>query len=507
VSFIHLACSGAKIWTGLLDSYDGQERVDPEASLAPQIDEAAELVAGREVDALVVSIGGNDVKFASVLENCATKEPCFDDPAPDDPSVHGAVADYCAPLGPLSFLCTKYFDDLYAKNAGSANRIFQYGEPLPVPDDHRLGLDDLPADYGALESRLESLAGPGELPGLFAPSGDARVYLTAYPGITRREPATPGGPTEPCGFDPLAPLAGRLKNLPGLSLVEVLWAESAVAPALTGAMHSSALAHHWRFVDGHVASFDGHGYCADANWIERIPESIRAQARPSFGANAVTNAASGTAHPNALGHQAYASAIFAALLCDFYPGCDSTAPPRAPRLLARQPIPGTLLVVRDNASRLALRKISLVANSPLVATPEPGPSDPTQLAAILHVANDAGTDDLLVTLPASGWKGLGRPAGALGYRYSDPRRLLSPCTSVIVRRGRSISASCSGAAIPFTLDESAQESVSVSLTLGDAPTQCMEFGGTVLLDRPAVGRKTGFFQARRAPAPPNCPAF
>jgi hypothetical protein len=507
VSFIHLACSGAKIWKGLLGSYEGIEQVAPEPDLEPQVDAAAELVSGREVDALVVSIGGNDVKFADVIETCATKEPCFDDPAPDDPTLGPVIGDYCAPLGPLSFLCTKYFDELYAKHAGSANRIFLFGDPLPVPDDHRLGLDDLPANYDALESRLESLASTGGLPGLFAPSGDARVYLTAYPGITRREPAVPSGPTQPCGFDPLAPLADRLKNLPGLSLAEVLWAESVVVPDLSGAMQSSALRHHWRFVDEHVASFDGHGYCADANWIERIPESIRAEARPSYGAKAVANAATGTAHPNALGHQAYASAIFGALLCDFYPGCDSTAVPRAPRLLERRPIPGTLLVVRDNASRPALRRISLVANGPLVATPQPGPGDPTQRGAILHVSNRGGTDDLLLTLPALGWKGLGRPAGALGYRYADPRRQFGPCTSVIVRRGRSIAARCSGATIPFTLDEPAQESVSVSLTLGDATTQCMEFGGTVQLDRPAVGKRSGVFQARRAPAPAICPAF
>jgi hypothetical protein len=509
VSFIHLACSGAKISVGLLGTYAGSEPMgnEPNSPLPSQIDAAGQLTEGREVDALVVSIGGNDVKFASVLETCATKEPCFDDPAPDDPSVHAALADYCAPLGPLAFLCTQYFDDLYAKNAGSANRIFQYGEPLSTPDDHTLGLDDLPANYDRLESGLESLAAEGQLAGLFAPNGAARVYLTAYPGITRREPATPGGPTEPCGFDPLAPLSGRLKNLPGLSLAEVLWAESVVLPQLTGAMETSALEHAWRFVDSHVASFDGHGYCADANWIERIPESIRAQSRATFNPEAPGVAASGSAHPNAAGHQAYAAAIFGSLLCDFYPGCDPAALPRAPRLLVSQQRPGGKIAVKDNATKPAARKISFTSKSDLWETPAPGPSDPTVLGAVLHVASHAGTDDLLVTLPASGWKGLGKPAGSKGYAYSDRRRLFGPCTSVTVKPGKSVSAACSGAAIPFTLDEPAQESVRVSLTLGGAATQCMEFGGTVQADRPAVGKKSGLFQAKNAPAPASCPAF
>ena len=34
-----------------------------------------------------------------------------------------------------------------------------------------------------------------------------------------------------------------------------------------------------------------------------------------------------------------------------------------------------------------------------------------------------------------------------------------------------------------------------------------EFGGTVQTDRPAVGKKSGLFQAKNAPAPTSCPAF
>jgi hypothetical protein len=163
--------------------------------------------------------------------------------------------------------------------------------------------------------------------------------------------------------------------------------------------------------------------------------------------------------------------------------------------------------VKDNVNKPALRKISFASQSDSLETPDPGPSDPTQLGAVLHVANQAGTDDLLVVLPPAGWKGLGKPAGARGYRYSDLHRRFGPCTVVTVVPGKKATATCSGAQIPFTLDELAQESVSISLTLGDSATQCMEFGGTVQADRPATAKKGGAFEAKNAPPPASCPAF
>jgi hypothetical protein len=97
VRFIHLACSGAKIGAGLLATYGGQEKDDAlEGDLQPQVDEAARLAEGRAIDALVVSIGGNDVNFAKTIEECVTSEPCFGTPAPDDPTASAFAAQYCA---------------------------------------------------------------------------------------------------------------------------------------------------------------------------------------------------------------------------------------------------------------------------------------------------------------------------------------------------------------------------------------------------------------------------
>jgi hypothetical protein len=503
VTFIHLACSGAKIWKGLIGGYDGQEFDEGEdATLPPQVVAAGEITAGRELDALIVSIGGNDVRFAQVIESCAVKEPCYEDVAGDDPAFQDAADDLCSSLlWPLDVACDAYVDFAYVERPDSAPDAFALGAPFEDPDDHEHGLDDLPANYRALEHELFERAKKGELEGLFEPRGGARLFLTAYPGITRREPPAPGAETELCGFDPGDALPERLKNLPGLSLAEITWADTVVAPMLADTMRQSALERGWRYVDEHVASFDGHGYCADDNWIVRIPESVRAQVKPSNPESSIT----GSVHPNAAGHLAYASAIFAALLCDLYPACDPSAAPRAPRAPERN-VAGTKLVISDLAAKAAKRKITLLSKSAAIETPAPGPGDPTHLGGALRIANSAeGGDHALLVLPAAGWRGLGKPAGSKGWQYKDPRGAHGPCTSVVAKPGKSLTATCKGAGIPFTLDEETQDSIAVSLTLGNDATLCMDFGGIVQRDRAAIGKKVGVFEAKNAPAPASCP--
>ncbi len=82
VTFVQLACSGAAIVDvpevaladdpatgGLIDSYGGI--VQFPGSLRPsQLQQMTTLVGNRPVDALLVSIGANDVKFSEVLKNC-----------------------------------------------------------------------------------------------------------------------------------------------------------------------------------------------------------------------------------------------------------------------------------------------------------------------------------------------------------------------------------------------------------------------------------------------------
>lgn len=329
VTFVHLACSGALSGTGLLTAYEGQEP-DGSAPRQAQLDDAATLSAGREIDAMVVSIGGNDVRFADLIEACMLQEKCFETPAASDPAAAGYILEMCAPLGPLAFLCEQYLAGVEAP-VDSAESIFLGGGTDcgggPDDDPDAIGLDDLPCNYDALDARLEGLTATGDLDGIFEDDGSARFYLTAYPSLTRREAPAAGESSEVCGFDPADALNERARNLPGVSRAEMLWAESFVAAMLTDTMRDSATTHGWRFVEDHVASFDGHGYCADDNWIVRIQESIGVQGR----IDPIDSSFTGSVHPNEAGQQEYARVIADALLCDFYPGCDPALGPRESR--------------------------------------------------------------------------------------------------------------------------------------------------------------------------------
>jgi hypothetical protein len=78
VSFVHFACSGASIDTGLLGRYQGEDSCCTNTPLPPQIDQLRALTCNdadcssqRRIDALIISIGANDVHFADIATHCA----------------------------------------------------------------------------------------------------------------------------------------------------------------------------------------------------------------------------------------------------------------------------------------------------------------------------------------------------------------------------------------------------------------------------------------------------
>ena len=84
VTFVHLACSGATVWGpdhstgGLLSPYEG---INPSEGtlLAPQLDQLEQIARGREVDAVFISIGANDLAFSKVVAGCLTNFGCYED--------------------------------------------------------------------------------------------------------------------------------------------------------------------------------------------------------------------------------------------------------------------------------------------------------------------------------------------------------------------------------------------------------------------------------------------
>ena len=94
VTFVHLACSGAGIETGLLHGYEGAEPPRSEPNLPPQLDQLRQVAERRPIDALIVNAGANDAHFADVVKRCGqpSSVSCFDRRFnPGDPATTAAV--------------------------------------------------------------------------------------------------------------------------------------------------------------------------------------------------------------------------------------------------------------------------------------------------------------------------------------------------------------------------------------------------------------------------------
>lgn len=345
VTLVHLSCSGATIHSGLIGKYGGQP-VDSVlgalladlADLPPmpglpdmqeQLVAAVEKIQGREVDALVVSIGGNDIRFAGMIEECIFGEPCHVDLAAPpaagfNAALRDAIEENCRPLAlinhltglslptsswfPFSDACLSVYDSVQENNeSGAARRTFQ---------DYMFGnaaesISSLANKFHELNEYLSD-----KLSGL----DPRRVYITEYPDPTGDDSGNY------CGWSPALPLSGAgARFLPGVTLQESTWADMTVAAALRNGTETAAALHQWKFVtrlgesgETIASASRNHGYCADDSWMVTIPESLIVQ-QDHFG----------TVHPNSQGHALYAQAIYTQLVSDLYPdGLDR--PPRMP---------------------------------------------------------------------------------------------------------------------------------------------------------------------------------
>jgi lysophospholipase L1-like esterase len=127
VTLIDVSCSGATINAGVLGP---QARARQTAS---QVEQARALAAGQRIDAITLSVGGNDIGFGAILQACALQANC-----PTQPSSTPPLKGYPS------------------TQAGA-----------------QANLAALPAKYAAVNAALAGLA-PG-----------APIFPTMYPDITR----------------------------------------------------------------------------------------------------------------------------------------------------------------------------------------------------------------------------------------------------------------------------------------------------------------------------------
>jgi lysophospholipase L1-like esterase len=131
VTFVHLACSGATITRGLLG---------PQGKRAPQVDRLVELAARREVDAVLMSVGANDIGFSRIVRGCLFKEPCG--------GASGAGRDVGHRLEVLRTAYRSLADQLQAPIGLPAERILltDYFNPSRDDGDSHCGKEDADAD-------------------------------------------------------------------------------------------------------------------------------------------------------------------------------------------------------------------------------------------------------------------------------------------------------------------------------------------------------------------------
>jgi hypothetical protein len=255
VTFVHLACSGARITTGMLGEYRGIEPADP---LPPQVAQLRALLedpsiggspeAPREVDALLLTIGANDLRFGTIVQRCLLNDE-------DDGS---------CPAAPFR----------------GRETVQQAVDRLLIDLDGRY--DRLAACLGDGECEAgESLGIPAE-----------RVLISEY-------------------FDPSQSRPGRFCRYPAVPLPrfnltrdEARWAKASVVDPLNAEVAAAAERHGWTHVDGLAADFRAHGICRTFldRWVLRISRSLTRQL-----------GVAGAFHPNRRGHSCYRNRFTEAL--------------------------------------------------------------------------------------------------------------------------------------------------------------------------------------------------
>ncbi|HEX9580646.1 MAG TPA: hypothetical protein VF970_06020 [Gemmatimonadales bacterium] len=284
VTFVHLACTGARI--------DADRN-----NLRQQIPWAEGLIGPREIDAVLVSVGGNDAGFASIATACVVQQACYDAVPAFNPAEGSGL---CFLIGVIGFgqQCTDFFAVFPEE---SASRLVEAGVGALPPKYQELAQVLLPTLSGLLAPELAALDPVDRV-------RSGRVYITEYVDMTKDDD---GAYCRPDG-------ANLLGTVPGVTADEMAWLDVGAAGSINRAVADAAAAHGWSAVGGIYAGYAPHGYCADDHWVVRAHETFLRQGD-----------AQGMAHPNMAGHGHNGQAVLAALMPDLYPEGLGGAP-RAP---------------------------------------------------------------------------------------------------------------------------------------------------------------------------------
>jgi hypothetical protein len=128
--------------------------------------------------------------------------------------------------------------------------------------------------------------------------------------------------------------------------------------------------------------------------------------------------------------------------------------------------------------------VSKSGPSPFPLPASGSPQDPTVGGAVLRIfdTDDPGAGDVTFLLDASGWDGLGTPAGSAGYKYRGKDDAVDPdpkgTCPVILLKENVIKAVCKSPAVALTTPFAASEGIRLGLPAGTAALRyCATFGG------------------------------
>jgi hypothetical protein len=286
VTFVHVACSGASIADyvadpgvngGLLAPYEG---VNPGKLLPSQLEAAKALIGAREVDAILLSAGVNDLEFGHIVET-------FANPLNWKEDAHAQHIE-----------CS---EEPYTDKAGNTQFTDAAGQTNTTLRgflQQRLAM--LPASYVKLKAALKTFdSSPWAFP-------EDRVLITQYPDTLHTQ-----GQLCP-GLD----LHAAKGSIVRLTQGEVEFLADHFLTPLNAAIASTANAPDSWSVVSLAGTFTKHGYCDNDHWVVTRAESFARQGN-TFGA----------LHPNDAGHAWISTAVSNKLVAQLLPGGN----PRKPR--------------------------------------------------------------------------------------------------------------------------------------------------------------------------------
>ena len=309
VTFVHLACSGAIVARGLTFPYQGVGKLgffdysycDTHSDcIPPQIEQARQLVGSREIDAMLTSIGANDVYLFPLIYGLLWYPESEHWPlgGPIDP--YTLVEELCGDL-PVSFQsdCAMLILWQYATNTLMEPAVQFYYDKMPL----------LPFYYAFLDAEIRLH--------LHLPAD--RIYITELPDITKDENGNyccSDGPVPRCSHNPFV-------MMPEWSYDEMAWADMTVTRTVNTNIHANT-AKGWNVITGIYDDFYGHGYCSADSYLTKYHEAWMQQGVAELG----------FFEPNSKGYEVYRNRIAAALREHFYVDGDCT---QGIKLVPKQP--------------------------------------------------------------------------------------------------------------------------------------------------------------------------